>query len=74
MIQEIRTPMNTVLNHVAQFDPVAPTENEPELSKVILENADSLLHLINNILHLSRLQAKMVEIDRQPCNFAELFE
>ena len=74
MIQEIRTPMNTVLTHVAQFDPVAPTENEPELSKVILENADSLLHLINNILHLSRLQAKMVEIDRQPCNFAEVFE
>jgi signal transduction histidine kinase len=74
MIQEIRTPMNTVLTHVAQFDPVAPTENEPELSKVILENADYLLHLINNILHLSRLQAKMVEIDRQPCNFAEVFE
>ena len=74
MIQEIRTPMNTVLTHVAQFDPVAPTDNEPELSKVILENADSLLHLINNILHLSRLQAKMVEIDRQPCNFAEVFE
>ena len=74
MIQEIRTPMNTVLTHVAQFDPVAPTENEPELSKVILENADYLLHLINNILHLSRLQARMVEIDRQPCNFAELFE
>ena len=74
MIQEIRTPMNTVLTNVAQFDPVAPTENEPELSKVILENADYLLHLINNILHLSRLQSKMVEIDRQPCNFAEVFE
>jgi signal transduction histidine kinase/ABC-type amino acid transport substrate-binding protein len=74
MIQEIRTPMNTVLNYVGQFDPAAPTENELELSKVILKNADYLLHLINNILHLSRLQARMVEIDRQPCNFAELFE
>jgi signal transduction histidine kinase len=74
MIQEIRTPMNTVLNYVGQLDPAAPTENEPELSKVILKNADYLLHLINNILHLSRLQARMVEIDRQPCNFAELFE
>jgi signal transduction histidine kinase len=74
MIQEIRTPINTVLNYVEQFDPVAPTENEPELSKGILDNADYLLHLINNILYLSRLQARMVEIDRQPCNFAELFE
>ncbi len=74
MIQEIRTPMNTVLNYVEQLDPVAPTENEKSLSAVILSNADYLLHLIDNILHLSRLQARMVEIVRQPCNYAELFE
>ena len=74
MIQEIRTPMNTVLNYVEQLDPVAPTENEKSLSAGILSNADYLLHLIDNILHLSRLQARMVEIVRQPCNYAELFE
>lgn len=74
MVQEIRTPMNTVLNYVEQIDPQTPTPNEAELSKGILDNADYLLHLIDNILYLSRLQAHMVEIVKQPRNFAELFE
>ena len=74
MVQEIRTPMNTVLNYVEQFNPESPTPNEAELSQGILDNADYLLHLIDNILYLSRLQARMVEIVRQPRNFAELFE
>lgn len=73
MVQEIRTPMNTVLDYVEQIDPQAPTPNEAVLSKGILDNADYLLHLIDNILYLSRLQAHMVEIVKQPRNFAELF-
>ena len=74
MVQEIRTPMNTVVSHVAQLSPNAPSPNEAELSAGILQNADYLLHLIDNILYLSRLEAHMVEISRQPHNFAEAFE
>jgi PAS domain S-box-containing protein len=74
MVQEIRTPMSTVLDYVEQIDPEQMTDNEAALSKGILENADYLLHLIDNILYLSRLQARMVEIIKQPRNFAELFE
>lgn len=74
MVQEIRKPMRTVLNYVERFDPQKPTADESELSKGILDNADSLLHLIDNILYLSRLQAHMVEIIPQPRNFAEVFE
>ena len=74
MVQEIRTPMNTVINYVEQFNPERPTANEGMLSRGILDNADRLLHLIDNILYLSRLQARMVEIDKQPRDFAEVFE
>ena len=74
MVQEIRTPMNTVLNYVEQFNPEVATDNEETLSQGILHNADYLLHLIDNILYLSRLQARMVEIVKQPRNFAEIFE
>ena len=74
MVQEIRTPMRTVLNYVEQFNPDAASDNEAALSKGILENADYLLHLIDNILYLSRLQAHMVEIINTPRNYAELFE
>ena len=74
MVQEIRNPMNAVVRHVAQIGDDNPTENEPELCRVIQQNADYLLHIIDNILYLSRLEARMVEINRQPRNFAELFE
>ncbi len=74
MVQEIRRPMDTVLDYVNRFDPEKPTADEEELSKGILDNADYLLHLIDNILYLSRLQAHMVEIRPQARNFAEVFE
>ena len=74
MVQEIRQPMNTIMDYATQFDPQAPTADEPALSKGIMDNADKLLHLIDNVLYLSRLEAHMVEFLRRPCNFAELFE
>ena len=74
VVQEIRVPMNKVIDYVGQFNPEAPSDNEAQLSEGILENADYLLHLIDNILYLSRLQARMVEIVKQPRNFAEMFE
>ena len=74
MVQEIRQPMNTIMAYAAQFNPQAPTDDEPILSKGIMDNASKMLHLIDNILYLSRLEAHMVEILQRPCNFAELFE
>jgi signal transduction histidine kinase len=63
-----------VLSYVGSLDINAPTADEEQLRKGILDNADYLLHLIDNILFLSRLEAHMVEIVRQPNNFAERFE
>ena len=74
MVQEIRHPMNAVVEHVAQINNNSSSANEPELCKVIQQNADYLLHIVDNILFLSRLEARMVEINRQAQNFAELFE
>ena len=74
MVQDIRNPMNTVVDYVSQIGEKVPTENEEELCKGIQDNADYLLHLIDNILYLSRLEARMVEINKQPRNFAEVFE
>ena len=74
MVQEIRTPMSTMVSHVERLSPDTPAPDEAALSSGILRNADYLLHLIDNILYLSRLEAHMVEIRRQPYNFAEAFE
>ena len=74
VVQEIRNPMSAVVNHVAQINDDSFSANEPELCKAIQQNADYLLHIVDNILYLSRLEARMVEINRRPQNFAELFE
>lgn len=74
MVQEIRTPMNTVLNYVESLDENTMQPNEADMCQGIVNNSDRLLHLIDNILYLSRLQAHMVEIKTEPRNFAETFE
>ena len=74
MVQDIKEPMNTVMGYVSQIGEKAPTNNEEELCQGIAQNADYLLHLIDNILYLSRLEARMVDIKKEPCNFAEIFE
>ena len=74
MVQDIKAPMNTVVEYVSQIGEKAPTDNEEELCMGIAKNADYLLHLIDNILYLSRLEARMVDIKKEPCNFAEIFE
>ena len=74
MVQEIRKPMNNVLNYVGQLQDKVASANEAQLSDGIQENADYLLHLIDNILYLSRLEAHMVEFAPRPNNFAEVFE
>ena len=72
MLQEIRTPLNAVVEMAAELDPEKP--NEERVSEIIQNNAQRLLLLINNILYMSRLEAHMVEINKQPTNFAEIFD
>ena len=73
MVQEIRTPMSTISRYVAMLNETTHNIDEVELCEGILTNADTLLHLIDNILYLSRLEAHMVEISRQTYDFAILF-
>ena len=74
MVKEIQTPMNSVTTLAAALSPSAPTPNEEALEQGILNNADALLHLIENILLLSRLEAHMHESPSQPVDFARLFD
>jgi signal transduction histidine kinase/ABC-type amino acid transport substrate-binding protein len=74
MVQEIRQPMDTVVDYVSRLNPTTATADEALLTQGIMDNADRLLHLIDNILYLSRLEAHMVEIKASTVNFAELFE
>ncbi|MBQ9356470.1 MAG: transporter substrate-binding domain-containing protein [Prevotella sp.] len=74
MVKEIRTPMDIVLKCVQHIHDEVATADEAAMLETIIANSEKLLHLIDNILYLSRLQAHMVEINKQPRNFAETFE
>lgn len=74
MVQEIRWPMDQLLDYVGQLDERTVAPDEAQLYDGIQQNADYLIHLIDNILFLSRLEARMVEFAPQPRDFAEIFE
>jgi PAS domain S-box-containing protein len=74
MCYEIRTPLDTVVKSAEKFELQHSPEDEEQYIKEIKENSTYLLNLINDILFLSRLDAKMVEINIEPTDFAQTFE
>ena len=74
MCYEIRTPLNTVVGFAELFNQEHNTEDEEVFIDEIKENSAYLLRLINDILFLSRLDAHMIEINPQPCDFSCTFE
>ena len=74
MSHEIRTPLNSVVGFSELFEMDHNLEDEAIFIKEIKESSAALLKLINDILFLSRLDAKMVEINVEPTDFAQTFE
>ena len=73
MLQEIRIPLNIVVQLAEKLQP-EPSDEDERNSEIIQNNVQQLLHHINNILYISRLEAHMVEINKQPTDFAAIFK
>ena len=74
MSYELRTPLNAVIGFAGLYDGEHSEEDEPVFAEEIRKNTGTLLQLINDILYLSRLDARMIEHNYQLCDFAMLFE
>jgi signal transduction histidine kinase len=74
MSYEIRTPLNTVVGFAELFEGEHDEADEPVFVEEIKRNSNQLLQLINDILFLSRLDAKMIEFKKQDVDFAILFD
>jgi signal transduction histidine kinase len=74
MSHEIRTPMNAIMG----FSGLLGEENVSETDKIqyvdiIRSSSNRLLQLINDIIDLSKLEAKQLTISRTECSLSELF-
>ena len=75
MSHEIRTPMNAIigLDNIALNDPETPVKTREYLEK-IGASAEHLLHLINDILDMSRIESGRMMLKNEEFPFSELLE
>ena len=72
MSHEIRTPLNGIIG-MGEFLLDSPLEpKDTERVKIILSSATALLDLLNDILDLSKIEAKRLDIRKEPFDFQEL--
>jgi signal transduction histidine kinase len=73
MSHEIRTPMNAVIglsNILAMSQPL--TEKQKEFIHTLQLSADALLSLINDLLDISRIEARTVELENIPFSVTQI--
>ena len=73
MSHEIRTPMNSIIGfaELALDDHISPRTRD--YIRKILENAEGLLQIINDILDISKVESGKMELENIPFDLHELF-
>jgi two-component system sensor histidine kinase EvgS len=66
MSHEIRTPMNAILSSIELLRRTPLEARQEQLAALAGNSAGNLLELLDNVLDLSRLEAKHVALDAQP--------
>jgi len=74
MTHEIRTPLNAIVGFSDLLQMMTTPDEKHELIKVIHNNCDMLLRLINDIMAISSMDANGLTIRPEPTDFAKRFD
>ena len=74
MSYEIRTPLNAVIGFAGLFNGPHDEADEAVFTEEIKNNTAQLLQLVNDVLFISKLDARMVEFNYKETDFAALFD
>ena len=69
---EIRTPLNAIVGFSQIITEAETPEDKKEIQRIIQENNDRLLHLVNELLDFTKIEANMAKFDLKPIRVNEL--
>ena len=74
MTHEIRTPLNSIVGFSDVLPMLSTQEEKQEIIRVIMNNCDMLMRLINDILAISSLDTGGISIETVEVDFAKSFD